>query len=722
MTRDLPPLARPESVRLSAERDFTLSDLEIRPSTSEVVRGGRNSHVEPRVMQVLVVLAGARGAVVSRDELIRRCWDGRVVGEAAINRCMSRLRALADRGDGTRSFHVETIARVGYRLRADGAAAAGGEPGAVPAALLRRVPFARAGLAIVAIVVVVAIAAIGLGIARTSKDRAPVAAVPSIAVLPFKDLSAEADAAYFADAIQDEILTRLAKIGSLKVISRTSAVEAAKQPGTLAEIAQRLGVANILEGTVQRAGDKVRVNVQLIRAATDDHLWAEAYDRPLDDVLSVENDIAGSIATVLAAKITPGESRALAAKPTANGKAYDLYLHALVAYHDFDEAGFVKARAALDRAVALDPKFALAWALRVRIDANMSFGDSDPAQLERTRQGLDAAMALAPELAEVQLAHADYTHYVERDYAGAERELKSLHARWPNNIEVLQALGFVARRLGRWQEALGYFRQAQALDPLSRGNVAVIAETLLYAHRPAEAAHVVGAMREIWGNDPVLVLCEADKLQALGELDRADAELRLVPASVDAAGGTLLQRRAQYAYRRRFAEGLAWFEALRASSPLEEWDRLQRAQLELSIGDFRRWSGDAAGARVSYQAAADLLREAAAAPHPQPEALMLFATAHAGLGDRERALEYAHRLSEGPLANDAMNGVIGQQALARTLARLDDRDGAIAAVERLLKDPSDMTSERFRLDPDFDALRGDPRFERLLAEGATPFD
>jgi tetratricopeptide (TPR) repeat protein len=473
---------------------------------------------------------------------------------------------------------------------------------------------------------------------------------------------------------------------------------------------------------VQRAGDKVRVNVQLIRAASDDHLWAEAYDRPLDDVLSVENDIAGSIATVLAAKITPGESRALAAKPTANAKAYDLYLHALVAYREFDEAGFVEARAALDRAVALDPKFALAWALRVRIDANMSFGDSDPAQLERTRRGLDAAMALAPELAEVQLAHADYTHYVERDYEGAERELKTLNARWPNNIDVLHALGFVTRRLGRWQEALGYFRQAQALDPLSRVNVAVIAGTLLYAHRPAEAAQVVAAMREIWGNDPILVLCEADKLQALGELDRADAELRLVPASVDASGDTLLQRRAQYAYRRRFAEGLAWFEALRTSSPLEEWDRLQRAQLELSIGDFRRWNGDAAGARASYQAAAELLREAAAAPHPEPETLMLFAMAHAGLGDREHALEYAHRLSEGPLANDAMNGVIGQQALARTLARLDDRDGAIAAVERLLKDPSDMTSERFRLDPDFDALRGDPRFERLLAEGATPFD
>ncbi len=716
MTRDLPALARPEPVRLSAERDFTLGDLRIKPSVSEAIRGDRAEHVEPRVMQVLVALAGAAGRVVSRDELIRRCWDGRVVGEAAINRCMSRLRALADRGDGSRSFSVETIARVGYRLQAESSGEALPEVAPDQPRTKRIAPLAIAALAMAAIVAVVA-----LGYRFVSRAPA-VATVPSIAVLPFKDLSADADGAYFAAAIQDEILTRLAKIGSLKVISRTSAVEAAGKAGTLADIARTLGVANVLEGSVQRAGGKVRVNVQLIHAASDDHLWAEAYDRPLDDVLSVENDIAGSIATVLAAKITPGESLALKAKPTTNGRAYDLYLHSLIAYQTFDEPGFLDARAALDKAVALDPKFALAWALRARIDANMSFGNSDTAQLERTRHALDEAMALAPDLVEVQLAHADYTHYVERDYQGAQRELKALHERWPNNIEVLRSLGFVSRRLGHWQEALGYFRQAQALDPLSRDNTAVIAETLIYAHRPAEAAQIVGAMRGIWGNDPVLIACQADKLQALGELDRADAGLSLLPPSVDAGGDTLLQRRAQYAYRRKFAEGLAWFEALRASSPLNEWDQLRRARLELSIGDFRRWSGDAAGSRASYQAAADELRESAAKANQEPEVLMLSAIAYAGLGDRERALQYARRLSEGPLANDAMNGAIGKESMARTLARLDDRDGAIAVVERLLTEPSDMTSARFRLDPDFDALRGDPRFEQLLAQGATPLD
>ena len=722
MTRDLPPLARPEPVRLSAERDFALGDLMIHPSVSEAVRGGQSQHVEPRVMQVLVALAGAGGAVVSRDELIQRCWDGRVVGGAAINRCMSRLRALADRGDGTRSFQVETIARVGYRLQMDGgaidAAAAPRVPVEVPPGK-RAVAFALAALAIVGIAATVASSYFA---SHPPANVTPVAAEPSIAVLPFKNLSPNADADYFAAAIQDEILTRLAKIGSLKVISRTSAIEAASKPGTLADIARTLGVANVLEGSVQRSGDTVRVNVQLIRAASDDHLWAEAYDRHLDDVLSVENDIAGSIATVLAAKITPGESLALAAKPTANGKAYDLYLHALVWYRANQAEGADDAVAALEQAVALDHDFALAWALLARVRANFAFGDTDGTRSESARQALDRAMGLAPDLAEVQLAHAHYKHYVERNYAGAESELKTLHARWPNNIEVLQSLAFVARRLGHWQESLSYFRQAQALDPLSRNNLALTVETLVYAHRPVEAAKMVSGARAIWASDPAVIVCEADKLQALGELDRADVGLRALPASADAGGDTLWQRRAQYAYRRQFAEGLAWFEALRASSPPQEWDPLRRAKLDLSIGDFRRWNGDAAGARASYQAAADTLREMTDSAHAESDALMLSAIAYAGSGDRERALRYASRLTTGPLAADAMNGAVGKESMARTLARLDDRDGAIAAVERLMREPSEMTSATLRLDPDFDALHGDPRFERLLAEGATPLD
>jgi TolB-like protein/DNA-binding winged helix-turn-helix (wHTH) protein/Flp pilus assembly protein TadD len=721
MNRDTMLPLHMEPVRLSAEPGFALGDLAIHPSAREAIRDGRPQTLEPRVMQVLVALARAGGAVVSRDALIQCCWDGRVVGEASINRCIFKLRELADRGDGGHSFRIDTIARVGYRLQTAAVSVTNGAASAAPRAGggRRIVAAAAMGLAILGLV-----AALSVDRGRDSHTppAVPATVAPSIAVLPFKDLSADADAAYFAAAIQDEILTRLAKIGSLKVISRTSSVEVAKKPGSLAEIARTLGVANILEGSVQRSGDMVRVNVQLIRAATDDHLWAEDYDRRFDDVLSVENDIASSIATALAAKITPGESLALSAKPTTNAKAYDAYLRALVLYRKYDDAAWRDAQKAFEQAVAIDPDFGLAWAMLARMHASFYFWERDPARRDSARHALDRALALAPDLAEVQLARAYYKHYVELDYEGAERELRALHARWPNDLEVLQSLALVARRLGHWQESIAYLRQARTLDPLSRSNSGYLAETLGFAHRPAEAAEVTTGIRAIWPDDTDIIVCEAGMLLGLGELDRADAELKLLPTSVDANGDTLVQRRAQYAFRRRFAEGLSWFEALRASAPVQDWDPLRRATLDLALGDFRRWSGDVAGARQNYQAAADALRENANATPANSDALTLSALAYSGLGDRQSALRYADRLARQPLSADAVNGAVGRENRAIMLARLDDRDAAIAALTRVVKEPSQMTPQRLRLEPDFDTLRADPRFEQLMAANAQPIE
>ncbi|HVT32236.1 MAG TPA: winged helix-turn-helix domain-containing protein, partial [Rhodanobacteraceae bacterium] len=719
-----------DPIELSAVPDFELGGLHVHPSTREAIRGGVRHIVEPRVMQVLVALVHARGAVVSRDELIRCCWKGRVVGEAAINGCISKLRALAEADGSAPAFNIATIPRVGYRLQpADGFGAAP-SPDVPPELPVDGSPATPAhghrwtlasGLAAIVL-------AIALGGFLAWHRHRPVAEVdaakPSIAVLPFKNLSAEADAGFLAEAIQDEILTRLAKIGSLKVISRTSADEAAKKPGTLAEMANRLGVANILEGSVQRDGDTVRVNVQLIRAATDDHLWAENYDRRLDDVLSVESDIAGSVATALAARITPVESVALAAKPTTNAKAYELYLRAIVlsrtGYRVGVDARVDEAIAALKQAVAIDPEFALAWAMLTRLQANSYFGDRDPAERESTHHALDRARALAPDAAEVQLADAQYKHYVELDYDGAKRKLEALHGRWPGNVEILQSLALVSRRLGHWREAAAYFTQAQALDPLSYDNLGYTAWTLYYGHRPTEAGTVIAHMREIWPDDPWIIVCEIDVLQSLGDLDRADEAITRLPSATDRSGDTILLRRAQYAYRRHFAEGLAWFETLGASSPVQDWKPSQRAMLALSIGDFRRWTGDMAGARQSYQAAADALRNST---ENDLDVLRLSAYAYSGLGERQAALRYMEQLTASPLAADPINSAPGKTCIAQVFARLGDRDATIAALERAMSEPSDMTSAVLRLEPDFDALRnGDPRFDRLMAEGARPLD
>ncbi len=351
------------------------------------------------------------------------------------------------------------------------------------------------------------------------------AAIPekSIAVLPFENLSSDPNNAYFATGIQDEILTRLAKIGALKVISRTSTQQYATRPGNLSEIARQLAVANILEGSVQRAGDQVHINAQLIRAATDEHLWAESYDRKLENIFGVEAEVATSVAEALKAKLTGDEQKALEEKPTNNLEAYDAYLRGIALWRDDNYMNRLKATQPLEEAVRLDPNFAIAWAMLARVNSLAYSGTATADRRAAAQASLDNALRLKPDLAEAQLALGFFQHWVLRDYQSARRTFEQLRTSLPNSADVLEGLGSVNTLLGRWDEARLLFDKAAALNPrdrIMRWDAAWIRQAL---------RDFPGALRaydeglNIWPDNQNLIGGKASVYQALGKLDEADA-------------------------------------------------------------------------------------------------------------------------------------------------------------------------------------------------------
>ncbi len=356
----------------------------------------------------------------------------------------------------------------------------------------------------------------------------------SVAVLPFENLSDEKSNAYFAEGIQDEILTRLAKIGALKVISRTSTQHYASNPGNLPEIARQLGVANILEGSVQKAGDAVHINVQLIRAATDDHLWAEVYNRKLDDIFGVEGEVAGAIAEALNAKLSGAEQAAVAKRPTENLAAYEAYLRArALQTKGYDFATTRKVAAAYAEAVRLDPQFALAWAERVRTEGYMYFNnvDTDTITAESLKVATDTALRLQPKLTEALLAKGTYLYRVQRDFAGAQKAFEEALKESPNDRDALQILGLVERRQGHWDQALAHLRQALLLDPLNAGLLTTVGgETLLNMRRFKEAHDALDRALAIAPNDGLALSYKVSAFQAEGKLEEAARILEKVPS------------------------------------------------------------------------------------------------------------------------------------------------------------------------------------------------
>ena len=581
--------------------------------------------------------------------------------------------------------------------------------------------------------VATALVVLGLIVAGTamfSRYRArPTLTVPekSIAVLPFENRSRDPDNAYFADGIQDEILTHLSKIADLKVISRTSTQHYKSAPENLPEIARQLGVAHILEGSVQKSGDAVRVNVQLIKAANDSHLWADTFDRKLTDIFSVESEVAQAIADQLRTKLTGQEQQVIATKPTDNPEAYNAYLRGL-AYSlktSPTSANVLGAQKYFREAVRLDPKFALGWALLSYVDARGYISQSLQPTLalrEEARQAAETALTLQPNLGEALYAKGAYHYWILKDYDTAVRYFEQARQLLPNSSRIPELLAYVARRRGEWDRSESYLNEAERLDPLNVNLLTQQANTDMALRRFPEALRKLDQVLNITPDDVDTLVAMATIAQAEGDLPRAAALLAPLHPNADDSGAVETQV----------------YQAILERRPAQVISRLKEIlakpdpALGYINGELRFWLGWAQDVAGDHAAAQESWRQARRELEPflkeQPDNYTLIgdlALTNMGLGDKAAALALSERaIAVNPIEKDAIVGPIPIEILARVAARMGEPDRAIAALQKLLSIPYagaclrnvPLTPALLRLDPMFDPLRNDPRFQKLCEE------
>ena len=531
----------------------------------------------------------------------------------------------------------------------------------------------------------------------------------SIAVLPFQNLSDDKSNAYFTDGIQDEILTRLSKIAELKVISRTSTQKYQSAPENLREIGQQLGVAHFLEGSVQKVANAVHVNVQLIRAATAEHLWAESYNRKLDDVFGVEGEVANAIADQLNAKLSGAEQKAVVEKPTQNTAAYDTYLRAIAIDNEGNLDTTKRVADLYVEAVRLDPQFALAWAHLAVARSYLYFNgvDLDKNSGAAVKEAADRAMSLQPELGEAWVAQGVYRYRVLRDFRGALQSYEKALRRLPNSALVLEQMAHLERRLGQFDVAQKHYQTAAELDPRNIDILLTLADALQTVRRYDDARAVVDRALEIAPGNKGALAVKALSFQAQGRLNEAAEILAKAPAN--SQNEVLTFARVSQLYdERRFDEAIAQIQqhtpAAFANDP----------RIITFLGICQQLAGKNDEARASFT-------QAMTAMKPTPDSVVAvdarqlpchLAWVYAGLGEKEKALKQA-RQAITDYDNDALSKPFAESALAMVQAQTGDIDSAIAALPHLLEAPNGLTVGNLRIDPVWDPLRKDPRFEKL---------
>src|SRR2546430_280800 len=538
----------------------------------------------------------------------------------------------------------------------------------------------------------------------------------SIAVLPFENLSDDKANAYFATGIQDEITTRLAKIAELKVISRTSTQQYQSKPGNLSQIAKQLGVAHVLEGSVQKMGEQVRVNVQLIRADNDSHLWAETYDRKLTDIFGAESDVAKSIAQSLQAKLSGREEQAFAVRPTGNPEAYDAYLRGLAAEGESIRSVYSiqKAISFYKRAVHLDPAFALAWARLSRAHSRLypSFGDST----EAAKRALETAQKLQPDLPETVLALAQYQYFELHDYDASRITFLHVGKMLPGSSEIPAALAQIARHQGNWKETVAYYDQALVLDPRNVELLTETADNCDDLRRFDNALKLYDRALEIRPNDLDLLASKAGIYQAQGNLTHAARCLEGVNA-LTPSYEAVPEKVAQLIFEGNYHEAVQLLETRFAQ--FQFGSELEVGAFQEFLASSRLLAGDTAGAKASAEQARNILEVLCKNQPDNDFPAIHLARTYVILGDKESAYKEAARVSA-LVQNDAFRRPGAEENLALIDASFGNNARAISIIAHLLQIPyqsslyaTPLTPALLRLDPTWDALRSDPAFQKL---------
>ena len=566
--------------------------------------------------------------------------------------------------------------------------------------------------------------------AQAQTRRAEAIPAKSIAVLPFENLSDDPENAYFADGVHDDILSSLAKISDLKVISRTSVRQYKEGARNLREIAQALGVAHILEGTVRRAGNRVRVNAQLINAQTDAHIWGDTFDRELKNLFALQSELAERITEALRANLSAQERASMRIHPTSDLAAYELFLRARDLFRwsgvgDPLENG-EKALRLIDQAVARDPQFALAYSLGSRLNAELYwFGhDRSRARLNNARAAADVALRLQPDLGDAHLALAFFHYYGYRDYKQARIEIEIAQRATPNDAEIWDGAGAIDRREGRWNEAIANFEKARYLDPRNLSVISNLAETLIAMRRYAEAQHAIDNALLVNPNAHLFSIARASiDLKTSGDTAPLRGALSAIPRDFDPGGAvatveirlSLMERDFEKAARMlatsahdRFADS-----GFGGTAGMIDGYTFPKSWYE---GLVARAQGNIDMAQHAFEEAGRVVKADLAQWPDDMKAIMMSALIHAALGRKEDALREGCRAVELlPISKDAYDGPILATNLAAIYAQVGEHDLALEQLATLVEVPNGPTPGTLRVEPEWDPLRGDPRFEKIVA-------